>query len=72
MNSVKQLVIVAATLAGTAAVLFGCTIRPVTDSSMAAIPSADPTPRAVNYADYYFSIRENAEERISSFLAKQH
>lgn len=50
MNSVKQLVIGAAVLAGAAAVLLGCTVRPVVDTSSASTPPAGSTPRPVDYA----------------------
>ena len=50
MNSIKQLVMGAAVLAGAAVILLGCSVRPVTDSGAAATSAAASTPQPVDYA----------------------
>jgi hypothetical protein len=49
MNSVKQLVISAAVLAGTAAVLLGCTVQPVADTRSTSTQEAGSTAPPVDY-----------------------
>ena len=50
MNSIKQLVIWAAVLTGAAAILLGCTVRPVVESGAVATAEAASTPQPVDYA----------------------
>ena len=50
MNSIKQLVISTAVLAGTAAVLLGCTVQPVADTRSTSAQEAGSTAPPVDYA----------------------